>query len=75
MDIILGWIIILVSLIVCWAGQVVNALSPRFAAHLGLCSPESDVDPAFYADGRGLIIWFPPHPAVDQFYKCFKIFS
>lgn len=38
-------------------GQVITAFWPDTAARLGLTEPESDVDPAFFADVRGEAIW------------------
>ena len=49
MDIIWG-ILLLVFGLIAWGGQVLSALSPKYAEKLGLMEPEADVDPAFYAD-------------------------
>lgn len=57
MQLIWGVVLILFTLILCWLGQVVNALSPTLAARLGLAEPEADVDPTVYVDGRGEAIW------------------
>jgi hypothetical protein len=57
MNIIWGAILIIFTLILCWLGQLINATSPALAARLGLAEPESDVDPTFFADGRGEAIW------------------
>lgn len=57
MQLIWGVVLILFTLILCWLGQVVNALSPTLAARLGLAEPEDDVDPTVYVDGRGEAIW------------------
>ena len=52
-----GVVLIVFTLLVCWLGQTISALSPRLAVKLGLTERESDVDPAFYADIRGEAIW------------------
>ncbi len=57
MHLIWGVILIIFTGILCWLGQVINALSPTLAARLGLTEPESDVDPTFFVDGRGEAIW------------------
>ena len=57
MNVIWGAILIFFTLVLCWLGQVINALSPALAARLGLTEPESDVDQTFYVDGRGEAIW------------------
>jgi hypothetical protein len=56
MDIIWG-ILLLVFGLIAWVGQVLSALSPKFAQKLGLIEPEAHVDPAFYADARGEAKW------------------
>lgn len=38
-------------------GQVITAFWPDTAARLGLTEPESEVDPAFFADVRGEAFW------------------
>ena len=57
MNIIWGTVLIIFTLIVCWIGQVTVAMAPTLATRLGLAEPETDVDPAFFADGRGEAIW------------------
>ena len=52
-----GVILIIFTLIVCWLGQAISALFPKFAVKLGLTERESEVDSAFYADVRGEAIW------------------
>ncbi len=56
MDIIWGILLIVFGLIA-WGGQVLSALTPKFAEKLGLNESEADVDPAFYADMRGEARW------------------
>ena len=56
MNLIWGAVLTVFSLIG-WIGQVITAFSPKAAVKLGLTEPESDVDPTFYADGRGESIW------------------
>lgn len=57
MNFIWGAILIIITGILCWLGQVINASSPTLAARLGLTEPESDVDPTYFVDGRGEAIW------------------
>jgi hypothetical protein len=57
MELLWGVILIIFTLLVCWLGQTIAAFSPRLAVKLGLTEPESDVDPAFYADVRGEAFW------------------
>jgi hypothetical protein len=52
-----GLILIIFTLVVCWLGQTVSVLSPKFAIRLGLTERESEVDSTFYADVRGEAIW------------------
>lgn len=52
-----GVILIIFTLVVCWLGQTISALSPKFAVKLGLTERESEVDSTFYADVRGEAIW------------------
>ena len=56
MDVIWGILLIVFGLIG-WGGQVLSAVTPRFAEKLGLIEPEADVDPAFYADVHGEAKW------------------
>ena len=59
MDIIWGILLIVFGLIA-WGGQVLSALTQKFAEKLGLIEPEADIDPAdsvFYADARGEAKW------------------
>ena len=57
MHIFWGVILIISTLVLCWLGQTVSALSPKFAVKLGLTERESEVDTTFYADVRGEAIW------------------
>ena len=52
-----GAILIVLTLILCWLGQVVNATMPAFAGRIGLAEPEAEVDPTYFVDGRGEAIW------------------
>lgn len=53
-----AWAIIVIILsTLAWGGQAISWLSPRTAERLSLSEPESTVDPAFHADGRGEAIW------------------
>jgi hypothetical protein len=56
MDITWG-ILLIVFGVIAWGGQALSALTPRFAAKLGLIEPESEVDTAFYADVLGEARW------------------
>jgi hypothetical protein len=56
MDIIWG-ILLIVFGFIAWGGQVLSALTPKYAQRIGLMEPEADVDPAFYADVRGEAKW------------------
>jgi len=56
MNILWGVILTILSSIG-YFGQVISAFWPETAARLGLTEPESDVDPAFYADVRGEAFW------------------
>jgi hypothetical protein len=57
MDLFWGVVLIIFTLLVCWLGQTITAFSPKLAVKLALTEPESDVDPAFYADVRGEAVW------------------
>ena len=57
MELFWGVILIIFTMLVCWLGQTISALSPRLAVKMQLTEPESDVDPAYYADVRGEAIW------------------
>ena len=57
MNIIWGIVLILFTLILCWLGQIINAVAPAFAAKIGLSESEDEEDPTFYIDGRGEAIW------------------
>jgi hypothetical protein len=57
MNIVWGLVLILFTLILCWLGQVINAIAPNFATKIGLAEPEADVDPTYFIDGRGEAIW------------------
>jgi len=50
-------VILLLSTLLCWLGQVISAFAPNAAAKLGLSESESDVDPTFWADIRGEALW------------------
>lgn len=51
-----GVILFIISSIA-YFGQAISAFWPETAARLGLAEAEADVDPTFYADGRGEAIW------------------
>ena len=56
MNILWGIILTILSSIG-YFGQVITAFWPDTAARLGLTEPESEVDPAFFADVHGEAIW------------------
>ena len=56
MDLIWGLLLIVFGL-VGWGGQVLSALTPKYAQKIGLMEPEADVDTVFYADVRGEAKW------------------
>lgn len=57
MDFFWGVVLIIFTLLVCWLGQTVSAVSPKLAVKLGLTELESEVDQAFYVDVRGEAVW------------------
>jgi len=62
MDLFWGVILIIFTLLVCWLGQTITTFSPKLAVKMQLIEPESDVDPAFFADapsGNGPRSQFP----------------
>jgi hypothetical protein len=56
MNIIWGIILTIISSLG-YFGQAITAFWPGTATKLGLTEPETDVDPAFYADVRGEAFW------------------
>jgi len=56
MNLIWGTVLIIFTLLG-WLGQVITIFSAKISAKLELSEPESDVDPAFFADVRGEAIW------------------
>jgi hypothetical protein len=56
MAVVWGIVVVLTS-VVCWGGQVVSWFAPRRAARLGLADSEGEVDPTFWLDGRGEALW------------------
>ena len=57
MNIVWGVVLIIFTLVVCWLGQIITTIAPTLARRLGITESEADVDPAFFADGRGEAIW------------------
>ncbi|MGB5756948.1 MAG: hypothetical protein WBM50_08540 [Acidimicrobiales bacterium] len=51
-----GLIVTLLSLL-SWGGQAVSWFSPSTAARWKLAEAEEDVEPTFWADGRGEALW------------------
>jgi hypothetical protein len=56
MDVTWGLVVVLLSLL-CWAGQAISSIAPARAVRLSLMEDEGDVEPAFFADGRGEAAW------------------
>ena len=56
MQLVAGLAIVLISLLA-WGGQLVSWLAPTTAERLQLTESESNVEPAFFADGRGEAVW------------------
>lgn len=53
-----GWgVVVTVSSLVAWGGQVVAASAPERAIRWGLLEDPDDVDPAFWHDARGEATW------------------
>lgn len=50
-------IAVLTLSILCWGGQALVCFAPASAVKLGLCEPESEVEPVFWADIRGEAYW------------------
>lgn len=50
-------LVVLVLSTVCWVGQVISWLAPERATAAGLTEAEANVEPAFWADGRGEARW------------------
>lgn len=50
-------IIIIILVSIAWIGQIISAVSPRMAAKLGVCEPETEVDKTFFIDQRAEAIW------------------
>ena len=56
MNVVWGVIVALLSLLA-WGGQMVSWLAPDRAVEWHLMEAEADIDPAFWADGRGEATW------------------
>ena len=56
MELIWGLVIVALGLLA-WGGQTLSWLAPATAARLSLADSEDNVDPLFWADGRGEAIW------------------
>lgn len=50
-------LMILALALVCWGGQTLAFFSPSVAQRYGLADKPQDVEPVFYADGRGEAAW------------------
>ena len=52
------WGLVIVGLgLLAWLGQAVSWLAPTTAARLSLAEAEGSVDPVYWADGRGEVVW------------------
>lgn len=56
MDLALGLIIVTTGSLA-WLGQLISWLAPGTAVRLSLSESEADVEPAYWADGRGEALW------------------
>lgn len=56
MNTIWGMIVAVLALLA-WGGQTVSLFAPEAAAKLGLFENEAEVEPAFWADARGEVLW------------------
>ena len=56
MTVLWGIVIALLGLLA-WGGQTLSWLSPSRGAQLGIFESEDTVDPAFWADARGEVVW------------------
>ena len=53
-----GWGIVIVALgLLAWLGQTVSWLAPGVAMRLSLMEAEADVEPTYWADIRGEVVW------------------
>ena len=50
-------LVIAVLALVCWGGQALSLFAPARAERYGLADAEAEVEPVFYADGRGEALW------------------
>ena len=52
------WGVVMVVLgVICWGGQAISWFAPSTAVRLGLTEAEHDVEPTFWADVRGEVVW------------------
>lgn len=52
------WGLVIAALaLVCWGGQALALFAPAAAERFGLADVEAEVDPVYYADGRGEALW------------------
>ena len=56
MNVLWGVVVTLLSLLA-WGGQAISWLSPASAVRWNLADAEEDVEPAFWADGKGEAVW------------------
>ena len=56
MHVLWGLVVVALSLLA-WGGQVVSWLAPDSAVKLTLMEAEEDVEPAYWADIRGEVLW------------------
>ena len=50
-------LVVTVLALVCWGGQALSWFAPSTAMRLGLADNENEVEPSFWADGRGEALW------------------
>ena len=56
MEILWGVVVVALSLL-CWGGQAIAWFAPATAVRLTLMEAEDSVEPAYYADVRGELLW------------------
>ena len=56
MNVMWGIVVVLLSLL-SWGGQALSWFAPTVAERWNLTEAEADVEPAFWADGRGEALW------------------
>jgi len=50
-------LVVIITSVVCWGGQLWSWFAPRSAARVGLIEAEDQVDRTFWLDARGEALW------------------